>query len=94
MANVKENDLWGIYLLECADGTYYCGITNNITQRLTAHQDRRGAKYTRGRLPVTLLTYSGDHFSHGDALRHERAVKRLPRIKKIVYIKELVNELP
>ena len=43
-----------VYLLRCADGSYYTGWTNNLARRLAAHQAGRGARYTRGRRPVTL----------------------------------------
>ena len=43
------------YILLCADGTLYTGWTNDIEKRLAAHNAGRGAKYTRGRRPVTLL---------------------------------------
>ena len=46
---------WVCYLLECADGTLYCGITNDLDKRLNAHNAGEGAKYTRSRLPVTLV---------------------------------------
>ena len=45
---------WTVYLLKCADGTLYCGCTNNLTKRLAAHNRGQGAKYTRSRLPVAL----------------------------------------
>ena len=46
---------WFVYILECSDKTLYCGITNNIDKRLSAHNAKKGAKYTRGRTPVKLL---------------------------------------
>ena len=79
--------LWGVYLLECADGTLYCGVTPDMEQRLAAHNEGKGAKYTRGRLPAKLVAFSGCRFDHGEALRQERAVKRLPRQKKAAGIK-------
>lgn len=48
------------YILRCADGTLYCGWTNDLTARLAAHNSGRGAKYTRGRGPVQ-LAYSELH---------------------------------
>jgi len=46
---------WVVYLLECTDGTYYCGITNNLEKRLKAHNSGKGAKYTKKRGPYILL---------------------------------------
>ncbi|MFV0555685.1 MAG: GIY-YIG nuclease family protein [Lactovum sp.] len=45
------------YILECVDGSYYCGFSSNLEQRLRQHQEGKGAKYTRSRRPVRLLTF-------------------------------------
>ena len=45
------------YILECADGTYYCGYTNDLEKRVKTHNQGKGAKYTRPRLPVALVYY-------------------------------------
>ena len=45
------------YILKCADGTLYCGWTNDLEKRLASHNSGKGAKYTRSRLPVTLVYY-------------------------------------
>lgn len=45
------------YILRCASGTYYCGWTNNLDRRLKAHNEGKGAKYTRSRRPVALVYY-------------------------------------
>jgi len=73
---------WHVYLLECADGTLYCGITNDITKRLASHQAGRASRYTRARLPVRLL-WVERHATRGDALRRELEVKALPRERKL-----------
>lgn len=44
------------YVLKCADNTFYCGYTDDVQARLITHNTGKGAKYTRGRLPVSLLT--------------------------------------
>lgn len=69
------------YILRCADGTLYCGWTNDLTTRLAAHNSGRGAKYTRGRGPVT-LAYSELHESQSAAMRREAALKKLTRAQK------------
>ncbi|MGH9863309.1 MAG: GIY-YIG nuclease family protein [Candidatus Acidiferrales bacterium] len=46
---------WFVYLLECADGTYYTGVAPDVEERLQKHNAARGAKYTRGRRPVRLV---------------------------------------
>ncbi|MCP4722977.1 MAG: GIY-YIG nuclease family protein, partial [Desulfobacteraceae bacterium] len=49
---------WQVYLLKCADLSLYCGITNNLKARIDTHNAGKGAKYTRGRLPVELVAKS------------------------------------
>ena len=74
---------WSVYLLRCADGTLYCGSTTDVARRVDMHNGllAGGAKYTRGRRPVTLVACA-EGFSQAEALRLERAVKRLPRTEK------------
>lgn len=74
--------VWHCYLLECADGTLYTGITNDLKRRLAAHNTGRGASYTRGRRPVLLLL-SEMLPDRAAALRREAAIKRLPRSRKL-----------
>lgn len=71
-----------VYLLWCADETLYTGYTTNITRRLASHQAGLGARYTRGRRPVTLLAHWAFP-TRGEALRAEWAIKRLPRTEKL-----------
>lgn len=73
---------WTCYLLECADGTLYCGITNDIEKRLAAHNSGEGAKYTRGRTPVRLM-YSEQCADKSTALKREREVKAMRRPEKL-----------
>jgi len=76
---------WYCYLLECADGTLYTGITNDLDKRLAAHNSGKASKYTRGRLPVALL-YSEPYPDRAAASRREVEVKRLPRAGKLALI--------
>lgn len=69
------------YILRCADGTLYCGWTNDLTARLAAHNSGRGAKYTRGRGPVTLV-YSEMFATQSEAMRREAEIKKLTRPQK------------
>jgi putative endonuclease len=73
---------WHLYLLRCGDGTLYCGIALDVDARLAQHQSGKGAKYTRGRGPLELL-YAEACGSRGEALRRERAVKRMRREAKL-----------
>jgi len=72
---------WVCYLLRCADGTLYCGITNDIEKRLAAHNAGEGAKYTRGRLPVSVV-YSESCVDKSAALKRELKIKRMSRSAK------------
>lgn len=73
---------WFVYLLECGDGTLYCGVTNRLEARLLAHAQGRGARYTRGRGPLR-LAYLEPAPDRGAALRREHALKELPRAHKL-----------
>ena len=73
---------WFCYLLRCADDTLYCGISNDLEKRLFAHNAGEGAKYTRGRTPVTLL-YHECCADKSAALKRELQIKRLSRIQKL-----------
>ena len=87
---------WWVYVLECRDGTLYTGCTDDIPRRLAAHNAGRGAKYTRGRGPVT-LRYREETLDKPAALRREAAIKRLSRAGKqaliAVYNKENKDEI-
>ena len=73
------------YILKCADGMLYCGWTNNLEKRIKAHNDGKGAKYTRSRLPVTLVYYEEFETSI-EAQRREYRIKRLSREQKLALI--------
>ena len=73
---------WFVYIARCADRTLYVGIARNVAERIAAHNEGRGAKYTRGRGPLVVLATRRCQ-SHGDALRIEFALKRLGREKKL-----------
>ena len=72
---------WHCYLLECADNTLYCGITNDLNKRIAAHNSGEGAKYTRGRTPVRLV-YAENCEDKSAALKREMQIKSLSREKK------------
>ncbi len=73
---------WVCYLLQCADNTLYCGITNDLDKRLAAHNAGEGAKYTRGRAPVKLLYYE-PCADKSVALTRELEIKRWSKAKKL-----------
>jgi putative endonuclease len=70
-----------VYLLECADGTYYTGWTIDLKARLDSHNAGTGSRYTRGRLPVR-LAYCEHALSKSEAMRREAALRRLSRAAK------------
>lgn len=72
---------WVVYILQCADDTLYTGITNNLDQRIAAHHEGKGAKYTRGRAPFEIL-YTEKAKSRSEATLRERAIKKLDRVQK------------
>lgn len=73
---------WFVYMLQCADGSIYTGITNNIELRLAKHNSGKGAKYTRARLPVKLKA-TWIHPNKSEASKAEHALKKLQRDQKL-----------
>lgn len=85
---IKRED-WYLYLLECCDGSFYTGITNNLERRFKMHNDGKASRFTRSRRPVKML-YQEKLKSRTQALVRECAVKALPRKKK----EELIGLCP
>ena len=78
---MEKNDKHFFYVLSCKDGSFYGGYTNNLARRIKLHNEGNGAKYTRGRGPVTLLYYQT--FSNKtDALKAEYEFKKKSRKNK------------
>jgi putative endonuclease len=76
-----ESVLYHVYILHCADGTYYTGQTTDLDKRVIAHNRGTGARYTRGRGPVQLV-YHVEVATLREAFILERKIKRLPRAGK------------
>lgn len=72
---------WYVYILQCADNTLYTGITDNLAQRVAAHNSGKGAKYTRGR-GLLKVVYSEACEDKSHALRREIQIKKLTRPQK------------
>jgi putative endonuclease len=70
-----------VYLLRCRDGSYYCGYTGDLKQRLAAHRSGAGARYTRSRLPVRLV-YREPCADRRSAMRREVEIKRMSHKRK------------
>ena len=69
------------YIVRCADDTFYTGYTTDVEKRIDMHNASKGAKYTRGRLPVSLV-YFEEHENKHDALSREWHIKRMTRSQK------------
>ena len=74
------------YILECADGSLYCGWTDDLEKRLHAHNAGKGAKYTRSRLPVKLVWHE-EFPTKEEAMSREWHIKRLRREQKLQLIR-------
>ena len=75
-----------VYFLRCGDGSLYTGWTNDLEQRLAAHQSGKGAKYTRGRLPIEMV-YFEEMPDKPAALKRENELKKLKKAEKELLIK-------
>jgi len=73
---------WSVYLLCCGDGSLYAGVARDVDERLERHRAGLGAKYVRGRGPLS-LAFRKRVGTLGRALRVERALKALPRATKL-----------
>lgn len=71
-----------MYIIECGDGSLYTGYTTDVERRLEEHRNGEGAKYTRGRAPLTLV-YTESCSSMSSALSREAAIKQLSREEKL-----------
>lgn len=76
-----------VYILSCSDNTLYTGWTNDLERRINVHSSGKGAKYTRGRLPVKLVYF--EKFNDKKlAMKREYVIKRLSREEKLKLIKD------
>lgn len=82
METAAPDVIWQLYVLYCRDGSLYCGITTDLERRLRAHRAGRGARYTRGRGPLSLARvwqYPDESAARSAELRF----KRLRRARKL-----------
>ena len=75
--------IWTIYILECGDKTFYCGITNNLDNRMRQHNGeiKGGAKYTRSRQPFR-IAYTEEVATRSEALKREYVIKKMTKKDK------------
>jgi len=84
---------WYVYILQCADDTLYTGVATDIMARIATHNAGKGAKYTRGRLPVVLV-YQEIAGNRGAALKREHAIKQMRTASKRRLIATRANQTP
>jgi len=82
MTNNKDEIMHYIYIVECCDETLYTGYTTDLEKRVKTHNEKKGAKYTRGRTPVVLKYYE-EFDNKGDAMKREIQIKEMPKEKKL-----------
>ena len=86
-------DAWWLYLLECGDGSWYAGISNDLAARLRAHAAGKGARYTRGRGPLRMLA-SRAYPDRAAASRAEWQLKRLQKPRKLAFFDATAHGSP
>ena len=80
-------DNWKLYILQCADGSLYTGITTDLEKRIAVHNSGKGAKYTRSRRPV-IPVYTETSGDHSVALKRELEIKAMSREQKLKLIQK------
>ncbi|MFJ8066779.1 GIY-YIG nuclease family protein [Psychrobacillus sp. NPDC096426] len=87
----KNEKAHTFYVLECNDGSYYAGYTNDLANRIKVHNEGKGAKYTRARRPVACI-YNEIFETKREAMQAEYAFKQLSRKQKIYYMGVQIND--
>ncbi|VAW63606.1 COG2827: putative endonuclease containing a URI domain [hydrothermal vent metagenome] len=92
-AEHKPASDWYVYLLHCADGTYYTGITTDLKRRLHEHNcdDKKAAKYTRARRPLKMVYFELCE-SRSDAGSREYELRKLPKHEKVSLANGMADE--
>ena len=78
--------IWSVYLIECGDGSYYCGTSNDVERRFIQHSEGCGAKYTRARGPLKLV-YIEVVGTRSAACKREYVLRKLPKQRKVALAK-------
>ncbi|MFB2662896.1 GIY-YIG nuclease family protein [Shewanella mangrovisoli] len=89
-SEIEQVSMWYLYLIRCANGHLYTGITTDVARRFNEHQSSstKAAKYLRGKGPLTLM-YQEQVGTRSDALKREIAVKKLSRAQKLALIESV-----
>jgi len=82
-----SDSIWSLYIIRCGDGSLYTGIATDVDRRLLEHESQgpKGAKYTRGKLPLKIL-YRREIGNRSEATKEEMRVKALSRKQKLALI--------
>ena len=83
---MMQQKVWFVYILECKDGSYYTGITNNLEKRMKTHEKGVGSKYVVSRGFKRLLI-SKECKTKSEALKAEYKIKQLPKNKKLDFFR-------
>jgi putative endonuclease len=83
---------WVVYLVRCSDKSLYCGVSNDLKNRLIGHNSGKGARYTRSRRPVELVAI-GPEMTKSEALKLEYRIKKLPAGKKMTELTAKETEI-
>jgi putative endonuclease len=78
---------WFVYIVRCADGSLYTGVTTDVSRRCKQHNHETAPRYTRSRCPVRLV-FQEAHPDQGSALRREAAIKALSRREKMAVVRQ------
>ena len=81
-----SGEKWIVYILRCADGSLYTGITKDVARRCQQHDAGTASRYTRSRRPVKLI-YQEVHPDQSSALKREAAIKAMTRRAKLAMIR-------
>ncbi|EED31578.1 putative GIY-YIG catalytic domain protein [gamma proteobacterium NOR5-3] len=92
---MSESLPWSVYILRCADGSLYTGVTRDLARRLRQHNGELvgGAQYTRGRRPVEAI-WAEECEDRSCAQVREAQIKRLTRSEKLSLVRSLPRETP
>lgn len=88
MSSTQDNNPvgWTVYLIECNDGTLYCGCAKDLKARLLVHQSGKGSRYVRSRLPFR-LRYAEQQKNRSKAQKREAEIKKYTRLEKLAICK-------
>ncbi|WP_010531233.1 GIY-YIG nuclease family protein [Lentibacillus jeotgali] len=89
MENIEQHT---VYILKCADNTFYTGYTNDLEHRVQMHEEGKGAKYTRGRGPFQVV-FVESFETKEEAMRREHEIKQLKRKGKAQLIRDKLKEV-